>query len=1037
MKKAICLITFFVLLKSASLAQTIDMSGTVSYQILNSSIVNLRVQKINNNGPLFLKSGTLQLQGWASKTPYNGGAIVGYKLAQVNLGQLMGGYFWSNISENVPYTLPPVSQKGVFHMTMILAEYTAGGFVTVDYVNMGTQVLNVLPPQINASPQFNGTKGKYFSAKVNVITDPSFPVQFSASGLPQGLSINSNDGKITGTPTVAGTFDSTISVANIAGTDKDIVRIVLDEGATTPSISNSSRYNIKNNEEFELKITASNNAYSFQALNLPQGLNLNPTDGVIRGKPNITGLKKVKLRALNNEGWGEKYIEINVTKNRPFIDSSVVASSYKDNYFEYQITGSDIPEKFNAQFLPKGLSVNMDTGLISGKPSESGIFQVTLWAQNKIGTSNKNLQLVIFNSGVSKTASIDATSSSFGMAPTKFIDNSGEEFLYYFTTYDGNKNKEPYHQWIGDGTEQNAGIYISQEARLKKGTKYTYEFDYMMLPLSLDDIYYGEIIADINDTDSNNNLIPDFLEINRNANVTTSGKLYNDYPFSIDTFNGKLRRDANNHIGEYEITTVNGKVSGNYIIFNYKGDLEYERFTDNNVLSITALAQGDDPGESAKVYANSTYEIINQDQIRLPNILFTGVVENTVIDNQGNTGNMVTSVSSGEAILNRQGSKYIGIMNLEDGSLRTSWKDYTEFVLIINDTNDADNDGIPDITDLIDNSDAGNLYFTIHPASQLLKQGKTSLVLNADVNTDLNVNLQWYKNNKALVGETSKELIINDSSANIEGSYYILASNSTKSIKSNIAYITSSGDQNNDFNIELIRANDDIVLNIKNHTNHELVLETSTDLKVWQKYMNISGETNQSIKMPSQDQKISFFRLQKPEIQLIPIVITKQPSSLTINENELASFEVKAIGPKFMRYQWFKNENEIKNANQSVYSISKAIKSDHGVYSVKIYTDNQSIISEQATLTVESVQTKPIIIEHPKDITIYRGQLATLSVKADGAGTLKYQWFKNGWLIKNATNSSFSTTESGTYKVLIINDYGTVFSDEAEVIVKR
>ena len=119
-----------------------------------------------------------------------------------------------------------------------------------------------------------------------------------------------------------------------------------------------------------------------------------------------------------------------------------------------------------------------------------------------------------------------------------------------------------------------------------------------------------------------------------------------------------------------------------YIIFKYKGDLEYERFTDNNVLSITALAQGDDPGESAKVYANSTYEIINQDQIRLPNILFTGVVENTVIDPQGNTGNMVTSVTSGEAILNRQGSKYIGIMNLEDGSLRTSWKDYTEFVLI-------------------------------------------------------------------------------------------------------------------------------------------------------------------------------------------------------------------------------------------------------------------------------------------------------------------------------------------------------------------
>ena len=264
-----------------------------------------------------------------------------------------------------------------------------------------------------------------------------------------------------------------------------------------------------------------------------------------------------------------------------------------------------------------------------------------------------------------------------------------------------------------------------------------------------------------------------------------------------------------------------------------------------------------------------------------------------------------------------------------------------------------------------------------------------------------------------------------------------MASNSTKSIKSNIAYITSSGDQNNDFNIQLIRANDDVVLKIKNHTNHDLVLEASTNLKVWQKYMNVSGEPNQSIKIPSQDQKISFFRLQKPEVQLIPIIITKQPSSLTINENEPASFEVKAIGPKSMRYQWFKNENEIKNANQSVYSISKALKSDEGMYSVKIYTDDQFLISKKASFTVKSAQTIPFIIEQPKDVTIYRFQTATLTVKAGGSGPLKYQWFKNGKQIKSANKSSYSTKEKGTYKVLITNDYGSVFSDEVEVIVKR
>ena len=93
------LLLICVLINASALAQTIDMSGAVSYQILNSSVVNLKVQRIDNRGALFLNSGTLQLQGWATRSAYKGGTIVGYKLAQVTLGQLKGGYFWSNPSK--------------------------------------------------------------------------------------------------------------------------------------------------------------------------------------------------------------------------------------------------------------------------------------------------------------------------------------------------------------------------------------------------------------------------------------------------------------------------------------------------------------------------------------------------------------------------------------------------------------------------------------------------------------------------------------------------------------------------------------------------------------------------------------------------------------------------------------------------------------------------------------------------------------------------------------------------------------------------
>jgi len=44
------------------------------------------------------------------------------------------------------------------------------------------------------------------------------PTNFSASGLPAGLSVNSVTGIIIGVPTTAGTYSATISAANKIGT---------------------------------------------------------------------------------------------------------------------------------------------------------------------------------------------------------------------------------------------------------------------------------------------------------------------------------------------------------------------------------------------------------------------------------------------------------------------------------------------------------------------------------------------------------------------------------------------------------------------------------------------------------------------------------------------------------------------------------------------------------------------------------------------------------------------------------------------------
>jgi hypothetical protein len=53
----------------------------------------------------------------------------------------------------------------------------------------------------------------------------------------------------------------------------------------------------------------------------------------------------------------------------------------------YQITASGSPSSYGASGLPAGLKINARTGLISGKPSKTGAFTVTLQALKKGSTT--------------------------------------------------------------------------------------------------------------------------------------------------------------------------------------------------------------------------------------------------------------------------------------------------------------------------------------------------------------------------------------------------------------------------------------------------------------------------------------------------------------------------------------------------------------------------------------------------------------------------------------------------------------------------
>ena len=77
----------------------IRMSGTFAYSA-QGNVVTFGVQRIDNFNSIFSTSGTLAVQLWATTTPYNGvGTLFGNKIAEVNIGQLQGGFFLSNVVE--------------------------------------------------------------------------------------------------------------------------------------------------------------------------------------------------------------------------------------------------------------------------------------------------------------------------------------------------------------------------------------------------------------------------------------------------------------------------------------------------------------------------------------------------------------------------------------------------------------------------------------------------------------------------------------------------------------------------------------------------------------------------------------------------------------------------------------------------------------------------------------------------------------------------------------------------------------------------
>jgi len=202
----------------------------------------------------------------------------------------------------------------------------------------------VVTPVITSTNMVTATNYADFSYQI--VTASTNALSFNASGLPGGLSINTANGLISGTPaTTPGTYTIALSAINSAGEGNQNLTLTLLKNPGAPTITSSTNAIAYLRSAFNFTATANPAATAWTIAGLPSGLT--NSGATISGIPTSTGTFNVAITATNSLGNDSQSLSLTVVDPVITLSTNSIAGlsstvGKEGSVQAYMISGSNL-----------------------------------------------------------------------------------------------------------------------------------------------------------------------------------------------------------------------------------------------------------------------------------------------------------------------------------------------------------------------------------------------------------------------------------------------------------------------------------------------------------------------------------------------------------------------------------------------------------------------------------------------------------------------------------------------------------------------